>query len=93
MRTPSKAKAEREIGLREKRGTGGFKSVTESFIRLSEEKLITCPRCGNAIDFQSGIDWHGPTSFSCSACNKLLHMSYVTRQLEKMGLLDTIFLQ
>ena len=93
MKPPTKARAERDIGLNEKRESSKFTSVTQNFIRLSQEKLIRCPRCGNTIDFQSGVDWHGPTSFSCGACDKILHMSYVTRQLEKMGLLDTVFLR
>jgi hypothetical protein len=93
LKYPPKAGEDRDIELSEKRKPNEFRSVTQNFIRLSKEKLITCPKCGKSIDFQLGVNWHGPTSFSCNACNKLLHMSYVTRQLEKMGLLDAVFLR
>jgi predicted RNA-binding Zn-ribbon protein involved in translation (DUF1610 family) len=51
-----------------------FTSITKSLSRLSGEHRIVCPKCGAAINFNSAIEWYGPSHFTCTSCKELVHV-------------------
>lgn len=63
-----------------------FESVTQRFLSLPKRNQIKCPSCGNVIDFNMGVEWHGPDTFSCSVCDRFLSMQLVHRALRDLGI-------
>ncbi len=70
-----------------------FHSVTRSILEISKQHPFPCPRCGKSIDLNRGVEWYGPTSFGCNACGYLVGLSHVVKAIDKMGLLDEVFLR
>jgi len=62
-----------------------FRSVTRDFLSSKRSKEMRCPSCGSTIDFESGIEWMGPDSFTCGSCNRLLNISMIQRALRDLG--------
>jgi len=63
-----------------------FESVTQKFLSSSKSSQIKCPTCGNTIDFNRGVTWQGPDTFSCSGCDRLLSMRLIHGALRDLGL-------
>jgi hypothetical protein len=63
-----------------------FESVTQKFLSSPQSNQIRCPTCGNVIDFNSGVKWQGPDTFTCCGCERLLSMRLIHRALRDLGI-------
>ena len=63
----------------------GFRSVTRDFLSSKRSKEMRCPSCGSSLDFESGVEWMGPDSFTCGSCDNLLNISMIQRALRDLG--------
>jgi len=66
-------------------GRKKFQSVTRIFLASEKSKTISCPYCGNALNFDEEIEWMGPDAFLCGSCDKLLQISLIHRALRDLG--------
>ncbi|MHA1929441.1 MAG: hypothetical protein ACTSV2_12775 [Candidatus Thorarchaeota archaeon] len=57
-----------------------FESITKKLVRLSNQRVIHCPNCGKSLDFNSGLDWYGPSHFMCPQCVKLVNISTIAKE-------------
>ena len=57
-----------------------FDSVTKRLVHLSNQQVVQCPKCGKAIDFNSGLEWYGPSHFMCANCNNLVNLATITKE-------------
>ena len=62
-----------------------FRSVTRDFLSSKRSKEMRCPSCGSPLDFESGVEWMGPDSFTCGTCDYLLNISMIQRALRDLG--------
>lgn len=63
-----------------------FESVTAKFLSSAKSNQMKCPTCGNTIDFNMGVKWQSPDTFTCGGCNRLLSMRLIHRALRDLGI-------
>ncbi len=63
-----------------------FESITQRLLSLPKSNQIKCPSCGNLIDFNKGVTWQGPDTFTCGGCDRHLSMHLVHRALRDLGM-------
>ena len=63
-----------------------FRSVTREFLSSAKSRDMRCPSCGSPLNFNSGMEWLGPDSFTCGSCNRLLNISLIQRALRDLGI-------
>ncbi|MHA3962570.1 MAG: hypothetical protein AM325_003440 [Candidatus Thorarchaeota archaeon SMTZ1-45] len=68
-----------------KNSSSNFESITKKFLSSPQSNQIKCPTCGDLIDFNSGVTWQGPDTFTCCGCARLLSMRLIQRALKDLG--------
>ncbi|MFW9908141.1 MAG: hypothetical protein ACFFEF_06165 [Candidatus Thorarchaeota archaeon] len=54
-----------------------FISITKKLSELSKYDMVSCPKCGNLVDFNGYLEWYGPHHFACSNCSCIIHFRSV----------------
>lgn len=62
-----------------------FVSITRTFLSSKASQKTSCPNCGATLNFTEGIEWIGPDSFTCGACQHLINIRLIQRALRDLG--------
>ncbi|NWF96641.1 MAG: hypothetical protein HXY34_10920 [Candidatus Thorarchaeota archaeon] len=58
----------------------GFLSTTREVLELSKNRMLFCSHCGKSMDL-NGVEWFGPSDFTCNHCRALNNIRTLTRTL------------
>ncbi|OLS28256.1 MAG: hypothetical protein ThorAB25_19050 [Candidatus Thorarchaeota archaeon AB_25] len=86
MKTIRDRQAEEDGKVVVNASSASFESVTQRFLSSSKSNQIKCPSCGNTIDFNKGVKWQGPDTFTCGDCERHLSMRLVHQALRDLGI-------